>query len=59
MHIEGFIRENKGLLGTLEIFKSAQSEVMQENATLKETQIELNRRNTRLMNELEKSERDA
>ena len=59
MQHEGAIRENKGLLGTLEIIKSAQDELVTENNSLKESMVELNRRNTRMLNELEKIEREA
>jgi hypothetical protein len=56
---EGAVRENKGLLGTLDIIKSAQDELVSENNSLKESLVALNSRNTRMLNEIEKIEREA
>lgn len=46
-------------MGTLQIIKSAQDELTSENSELKDTQVELIRKNTRMVNELEKLEREC
>ena len=58
LHLEGCIRENKGLIGTLEIVQHAQQELISENNLLKEHCNELERHKLLLKGQNERQERE-
>jgi len=58
LHLEGCIRENRGLAGTLEIVQQAQNELFHENNLLKEQSSEIERQKMIMKSNLEKQERE-